>query len=153
MVFGDPAELAAYQALVAAFEVAHPGIDIELIHIPSQSDYRLRLGADFAAGDRPMSCSSTTVAMRRSRPWACWSRWMPYLPDSDVIRDSDFFPEATDPFRWRGELMCIPQNISSLVVYYNKDLFDAAGLDHPAEDWTWDDFLATAKALTRDLDG
>ena len=48
MVFGDPAELAAYQTLTAAFEEAHPEIDLELIHIPSASDYRARLGVDFA---------------------------------------------------------------------------------------------------------
>jgi multiple sugar transport system substrate-binding protein len=48
--------------------------------------------------------------------------------------------------------MCIPQNISSLVVYYNKDLFDQAGIAYPAKGWTWDDFLASAQALTRDLD-
>jgi multiple sugar transport system substrate-binding protein len=49
--------------------------------------------------------------------------------------------------------MCIPQNISSLVVYYNRALFDAAGLAYPADDWTWADFLAAAQALTQDLDG
>ncbi|MGH2543377.1 MAG: extracellular solute-binding protein, partial [Ardenticatenaceae bacterium] len=49
-IFGDPAELAAYQSLVAAFEAKFPTIDVELIHIPSQSDYRARLGTDFAAG-------------------------------------------------------------------------------------------------------
>jgi multiple sugar transport system substrate-binding protein len=49
--------------------------------------------------------------------------------------------------------MCIPQNLSSLVVYYNKYLFDQAGLAYPNSDWNWDDFLATAKTLTRDSDG
>lgn len=49
--------------------------------------------------------------------------------------------------------MCIPQNLSSLVVYYNKGLFDAAGIAYPADDWTWDDFLETAQALTLDTDG
>ena len=50
MVFGDPAELKAFQGLVAAFEGKFPAVDVELIHIPSQSDYRKRLSADFAAG-------------------------------------------------------------------------------------------------------
>ena len=50
MVFGDPAELKAFQGLVAAFEEKFPSVDVELIHIPSQSDYRKRLSADFAAG-------------------------------------------------------------------------------------------------------
>jgi multiple sugar transport system substrate-binding protein len=49
--------------------------------------------------------------------------------------------------------VCIPQNISSLVVYYNQDLFDAAGLPYPPDDWTWDDFVETAVALTQDFDG
>ncbi len=153
MVFGDPAELAAYQTLVAAFEAAHPEIPVELIHIPSASDYRLRLGADFAAGD---PADVVLINYRRFAPFAAMGSLeplAPYLRRSDLISDSDFFPPATDAFRWRGQLMCIPQNISSLVVYYDKDLFDAAGLAYPSDDWTWDEFLSTAQALTRDLDG
>ena len=49
--------------------------------------------------------------------------------------------------------MCLPQNLSSLVVYYNRDLFDAAGVPYPEAGWTWADFLAAAKALTKDIDG
>ena len=153
MVFGDPAELAAYQALTEAFEGEHPDIDLELIHIPSPSDYRLRLGTDFAAGD---PADVVLINYRRYAPFAAMGvlePLAPYLRSSDVIDDVDFFPEASEPFRWQGQLMCIPQNISSLVVYYNKDLFDDAGLAYPADDWTWDDFLATASELTLDDDG
>jgi len=46
-----------------------------------------------------------------------------------------------DGFRYKGDLWCIPQNVSSLAVYYNKALFDTAGLAYPADDWTWDDFV------------
>ena len=153
MVFGDPAELAAYQSLTDAFEAEHPDIDIKLIHIPSPADYRLRLGTDFAAGD---PADIVLINYRRYAPFAAMGvlePLAPYLRESDVIDDADFFPQASDPFRWRGQLMCVPQNISSLVVYYNKDLFDTAGLAYPADDWDWDDFLATASALTLDLDG
>jgi multiple sugar transport system substrate-binding protein len=153
MVFGDPAELAAYQSLVAAFEEEQPDIEVELIHIPSPSDYRARLGVDFAAADPP---DVVLINYRRYAPFAAMGvlePLAPYLRRSDVISDSDFFPVATEPFRWRGQLMCLPQNISSLVVYYDKDLFDAAGLAYPEDDWTWAEFLATAQALTLDLDG
>ena len=153
MVFGDPAELAAYQSLVTAFEVAHPDTDVELIHIPSPSDYRLRLGADFAAGRPP------DVSLINYRRYAALAARgvlepvEPYLRASRVITERDFYPQAIDPFRWRGELMCLPQNISSLVVYVNRDLFVSAGVPLPEADWTWDEFLAAASALTRDLDG
>ncbi len=153
MVFGDPAELAAYRSLVSAFEAEHPEIAVELIHIPSASDYRARLGADFAAGT---PADVVLINYRRYAPFAAMGvlePLAPYLRRSELISDADFFSQATDPFRWRGQLMCIPQNISSLVVYYNKDLFDAAGLPYPSDDWTWDEFLAAAMALTQDLDG
>ena len=51
MVFGDPAELSAYQKLVDSFKQTHPELQVELIQIPGQSDYRKRLAADIAAGD------------------------------------------------------------------------------------------------------
>ena len=153
MVFGDPAELAAYQKLVDAFHTTHPDIQVELIHIPSQSDYRNRLAADLAAG------SPADVLLINYRRYAAFANvgalepLGPYLEKSNLIKESDFYPEAIEPFRWNGELVCIPQNISSLVVYYNKDMFDTAGVDYPAEGWAWDDFLSTAQTLTKDLDG
>ena len=39
------------------------------------------------------------------------------------------------------------------MVYYNKNLFDAAGIAYPTADWTWDDFTEDAKALTLDTNG
>jgi multiple sugar transport system substrate-binding protein len=58
-----------------------------------------------------------------------------------------------DAFRWRGEQLCIPQNISSLVVYYNRDLFRKYGVPEPADDWTWNEMVGTAASLTRDGNG
>jgi len=50
MVFGDPAELAAYQQLVEAFNAAHPDIQVELRHVGSQGDYQKQLVTAFSAG-------------------------------------------------------------------------------------------------------
>ena len=153
MIFGDPAEKAAYESLVAAFEAKQAEIDVSLIYVPDQRDYRKRMGADFAAG------TPADIVLINYRRYAAFAAkgvlepLAPYLDASDVIKESEFYPESTRPFYWHGKLMCIPQNLSSLVVYYNKRLFDEAGIAYPAADWTWDDFLATAKALTRDTDG
>ena len=153
MVFGDPAELAAYESLVAAYEARYPASEIELIHIPGQGDYRQRLAADFAAGT-----PSDVVLINYRRYASLAARGAleplgPYLTRSNMIQPSDFYPEAIEPFRWEGELMCIPQNLSSLVVYYSQAAFDQAGLAYPSDDWTWDEFLQTAQALTEDSDG
>jgi multiple sugar transport system substrate-binding protein len=153
MVFGDPAELAAYQGLEAAFQAGHPDIDVELIHIADQGDYRQRMAADFAAGT---PADVVLINYRRYGQFAARGVLEPLGPrlaGSTLVREADFYEEALSPFRWNGQLMCIPQNLSSLVVYYDKDAFDAAGLPYPADDWTWDEFLSTAQALTIDRDG
>ncbi len=153
MVFGDPGELKAYQAIVDTFESRNPDIDVELIHIPSQNDYRQRLGADFAAGT---AADVVLLNYRRMVPFAARETLVPlgpYLGASQTISGTAFYTETLSAFTWNGTIWCLPQNLSSLVVYYNKDLFAAAGVPEPAADWTWDDFLAAAKALTRDTDG
>jgi multiple sugar transport system substrate-binding protein len=47
-----------------------------------------------------------------------------------------------------GQVYGVPALIDNLAIVYNKDLFEAAGVDEPTADWTWDDFRAAAKALT-----
>jgi multiple sugar transport system substrate-binding protein len=153
MVFGDPAELAAYQTLVDAFHAKHPEIKVELIHIPGQSDYRKRLAADLTART---PADVVLINYRRYAPFANLGALTPlddYLAQSELISKDDFYAESFDPFIYQGQLMCIPQNLSSLVIYYNKELFDQANVPYPAADWTWEDFLATAQTLTQDTNG
>lgn len=153
MVSGDLAELQAYQTLVTSFEDRNPDVKIELIHIPGQSEYRTRLAADFAAGS---PADVVLINYRRFGPYAAKAAIEPlgpYLEKSTVISKDDFYSQAIEPFTWQRQVMCIPQNLSSLVVFYNKNLFDQAGVAYPKTDWTWEDFLSTAQKLTRDLDG
>jgi multiple sugar transport system substrate-binding protein len=153
MVFGDPEELAAYQTLVEAFEATHEDIDIDLQHVPSQSEYRQRLAAAFSAGEPP---DVMLINYRRMAVFADQGGLEPlteYLAGSDLLSEPEFFPAAIESFQWNEELWCIPQNVSSLAVYYNRELFDQAGLPYPADNWTWPEFLATAQALTQDTDG
>ena len=111
------------------------------------------MAADFAAG------TPANIVLINYRRYAGFAAKgviepiAPYLAKSTVIKESDFYAEAIEPFMWDGQLLCVPQNLSSLVVYYNVDLFKAADVPEPANDWTWDDFLSAAQALTKDLDG
>jgi multiple sugar transport system substrate-binding protein len=152
MITGDPSERQAYIDLVEAFHRVYPDIQVEITHIPSAREYRTRLATEFASGKPP---DVTLWNYRRYANFAAGDLFEPlgpYLKESDLIQPDDFFPIALEAFTWQGELMCIPQNISSLVVYYNQDLFDAAGIPYPPNDWTWTDFIETAVALTKDFD-
>lgn len=153
MVFGGPEELAAYESLVAAFHAAQSDVAVELRYVPDQAEYRRRLAADFSAG------AAADVMLLNYRRFATFARQGgleplgPYLAQSEALDEDDFYTAVIDSFRFDGQLWCIPQNVSSLVIYYNQDLFDAAGLPYPSDDWTWGDFLAAAQRLTVDQDG
>ena len=152
LISGDPADEDAYHTLVAAFMAANPDVQIDLLNIPGQGDFRRRLAADFAAGAPP---DIFLINYRRYGAFVAAGAIepaSPYLAQSAQIRAEDFYPQALTAFTWRNELMCMPQNMSSPVIYYNKESFDAADVAYPAPDWTWDDFLATAQTLTNDSD-
>ncbi len=50
--------------------------------------------------------------------------------------------------RYNGKLLYLPYEQSIHAVYYNKKIFDQAGVPYPKAPWTWDDYVATAKKLT-----
>ena len=65
-----------------------------------------------------------------------------------------FFPGAVDAYRYQGNLYAMPVYGSTMVMFYNKTLFDKAGVAYPTDEWTWHDFLEAAKKLTiRDSKG
>lgn len=52
-----------------------------------------------------------------------------------------------------GRIYAFPQGLQSSAFFYNKDMFDHAGLTYPTDRWTWDDVRAAARQLTLDPDG
>ena len=151
VAFGDPVETAGYQTMLEAFEQANPDVAIDFAPVATQDELLARLTTAFAGGQPP---DAFLVNYRKYGQFAGQGVLEPvagYLERSDVIAEDDFATTALEAFRFDGsELTCLPQNVSSLVVYYNADLFAAAGLDPPSAGWTWDDFLTAASALTSD---
>ena len=152
LISGDPTDEAAYQGLINAFAAEHDDIAVNLINIPSSGDFRKRLAADFAAGTPPDLFLINYRNVGRFAASGAVEPLTDYLAKSTLIKTDDYYPQALAAFQWNGEQICMPQNISSPVIYYNKALFDAVGLTYPTDEWTWDGFLETAKAMTQDTD-
>lgn len=153
MIWGDPEERKAYEQLIAAFKAQQPGVQVELVYTPNAANYYLRMAIDFAGGT---ASDVYLVNYRRYAQFAVSGQFEPldaYVAGSRKVRLNEFFPQTLGPYYWQGKLLGLPQNISSLVVYYNKDLFKAAGQPFPDPNWTWNDFVKTAKALTKDTNG
>src|SRR5690606_38960792 len=67
---------------------------------------------------------------------------------SENITDSTFYPAALGAFARDGVQYGLPVTFSTVLLYYNQDMFDAAGVAYPDESWTWDDVIAAAENLT-----
>jgi multiple sugar transport system substrate-binding protein len=80
------------------------------------------------------------------------------LPLDDLAASSNldlsmYWPQAITGSKYNGILYALPRDMSNVILYYNKDLFDAAGVAYPNDDWTWNDLLSAAQSLTLDKDG
>ena len=148
-LFGDPAEIAAYKELIAAFEAANPDVKIALIPVGKQNDHMAKLTTSFVGGDPP---DLFLVNFRRYGQFAeknVLEQLGPRIFERGKIKAEDLFEQPVEAFTFNGSLTCIPQNVSSLVVYYNKALFDNAGLPYPDGKWQWPGFARAAKVMTR----
>lgn len=153
LVFGDPEELKAFRDVITAFKDEEPNLTVNVVEASDRDDLLARLSTSFAGGKPP---DVFLLNYRFYGQFAARGVLEPLegrVDDSDVFQQEDFYEPALDAFRFDGALTCLPQNISSLVVYYNRDLFQKAGVPEPEAGWTWDQMLDRAIKLTRDEDG
>ncbi|MEM6946180.1 MAG: extracellular solute-binding protein, partial [Pseudomonadota bacterium] len=145
----SPEQVEVEAEAVATFEAANPGVTVEIQAMPP-SDYWPRVSALAASGDLPdvMAMSSGF-----EQEWAEADNLMdlgPFIADASL---DGYFESAVAIGQIDGRQVAFPQNWVAPVMYYNRDAFEAAGVDHPSADWTWDDFRAAAEALTVDENG
>ncbi len=133
---------------------AELGINVEM-QVISTPDYWTRLQAAAAAEDLP---DVFTMSSGFVDEWAANSLML----DIQEYVDRDIMPEAENyftglfdvaryPDKNESNMYAFPFAFVETVLFYNQDMFDAAGVEYPnPEGWTWDEFLAAAQALTTD---
>ncbi len=147
-----PEQLGVWQKAVRAFEEANPDIRVRLDNVEYRF-YWAKLQTMVAGGTPP------DVAFMESTRFPAFVKKGTLLKLDDFIAAdkqldlSDFYDIALDAYRWQGGLYGLPNDVAVIVTFFNKDLFDKAGIEYPKKGWTWADYLEKAKALTRDFDG
>ena len=134
------AENARLQEMVDTYNDQNPGVNVTLNQVP---DYDTVLQTAMAGGEPP---DVFYIDSFRLPDYVAADSLMPI---GDQMDDpDDFFPSLRQAFTINDTFWCPPKDFSTLALQYNKDLFDAAGLDYPTPDWTWDDMRTAAEALT-----
>jgi multiple sugar transport system substrate-binding protein len=147
-VSGEREETAVYRAIVTAYENDNPGIEVKLIEVADRDDHLTKLATSYAVGDPP---DVFLINFREYSQFVVRGAITPFegYVDDAGIDLAEYYPAPIEAFTYQDALQCMPQNVSSLVVYYNTDLFERAGVEEPNAGWTWEDFRATGETLTQ----
>ena len=145
---GEESELVMRPEVVKMFMEKHPNIIVEEQPVPGEYDTTVL--AQIAAGDPPDVFVSGDVFVAPFIKDGVAADLTPFFEADPDLKEEDFYPSVIDYFRGPdGHVYMLPDAVDVQRIYYNKDLFDAAGVAYPSEGWTTDDFKQTAAALTK----
>jgi len=151
-MWGDDAEVATLEATIARFNEEFPWITVEIIQV-DRGEYEVWMNTMAAAGTLP---DTAIMAEPMVIGWAERGALLPIDVDA-IIQAVGDTPLPHLGFQHGGQTLAysVCNNIVSL--FYNVDMFEAAGVDMPpktwATAWTWDEFIDVAKSLTLDSAG
>lgn len=129
-----------FQALADAFHEKNPDITVTLKEY-DPTEYNTLVTADLAAGSGP-----DIITQKEVKYLTTFQEGGQLLDVSDVKLPDGI--GGADSYKVDGKAYAVPYRQDAWVLYYNKALFDAAGVDYPDGSWTWDDYDAAAKELT-----
>jgi len=129
--------------------------DFEIIHTPIPSDYYTQIKTQIAGNTVAdlLWIDQDNMSMASEGVFLPIDQCVASAAPKSAGDTKDYYPDILGTAMQGGKLYGLPWIAQPVVVYYNKALFDAAKLPYPKAGWTWDDFYATAKALTKDTTG
>lgn len=156
-----PAQMALTNEIKRRFEAENPDIEVQ---IEFNATARDKVYVEMASGTSPDTFYVVTDAIPRLamkgaiEPLSAW-----YARDKTITL-KDYFPKVVQALRYappaahipkdEQELWAAPIHFSTNILFYNKKLFDEAGVPYPNDSWTWDDMVRAAQKLTkRDAQG
>ncbi|HEX5859335.1 MAG TPA: extracellular solute-binding protein [Microbacterium sp.] len=132
-----------FQLLADGFSEKYPDVTVELKEY-DPAEYNTLVTADLAAGVGPDIITQKEV------------KFVPTFQEGGQLLDvSDVeLPDGiggASSYEIDGTAYAVPYRQDSWVLYYNQDLFDAAGVEYPDGSWTWEDYDAAAAELSEGL--
>jgi sn-glycerol 3-phosphate transport system substrate-binding protein len=138
-------------SIVADFEAENPDIKVNAIYSGNYDDTRVRALSALNSGD------PAQLAVMFSIDAYDLIEQDLILPFNDLVSGSEganwlnsFYPALMANGNIEGKTWGIPFQRSTIVAYYNKDMFRAAGLDPESPPTSWDELISMGKALTKD---
>ncbi len=144
--WGDVQDAVVYEAMVKAWHATQDQYRASVEQYPG--GYYEKIQANFAAGD------SADALYYQGWMWQAYAESKVLSPlDPYIEKDGlkDKFPEVENyknNTQWQGATYMTPTDVGSLVIYYNKDMFDKQGISYPKKGWKWEEFQQIVQKLS-----
>ena len=142
--FETDAQKAMMQSLIDGFNASQDEYEASHVYVPF-ADYEKQLTLGIASGELPDLVILDGCGMASFSQLGLFGD----ISDADINWD-EYMEGPMESTMLDGKHYGIPFATNCTALFYNKDLFDAAGIDYPDENTTWDEFHEMAKALTKD---
>lgn len=151
MMWGAPEELAVWQSVVDDFHAANPNITVK-VDVSDWDSYWTKLNTLIAGNTPPDVFAMDAPLFLDWQSRGALLNLQPYIDKNPGFLDG-FYPQTLAAYKTSDGYFGLPRDFQSIVLFYNKDMFDAAKQPYPTADWTYADLLTAAKALTIDSNG
>ena len=150
MMWGDPAELEVWNQIVADFHQANPNITVK-VEVSDWDSYWTKLKTLLSAETPPDVFAIDAPLYLDYQSRGVLLNLQPYL-DTNPDMLKGVYPQTLEAYKTPDGMYGLPRDFQTIALFYNKDMFDAAGVAYPTGDWTYDDLRDAAKQLTKDSD-
>ena len=147
-----PEQIDALKLLVKEFEKKNPDIKVRIETAPSgTASVFQKLKISIAGQNPPDVFYMVTDRLDEYIQKGAILDISDYVKNDFPSIENVYFPQAVKSCYKNGRIYCFPFHFSTDILFYNKDLFDSAGVDYPKDKWNWNDLLKTAeKTRVRD---
>ena len=151
MAWGAPEELAVWQQIADDFSAANPNIKATM-DVSDWDSYWTKLDTLFAGGTPPDVFAMDAPLYLDWQSKGVLLNLTPYIDATPGFLDG-FYQEPLTGYKVGNDYYGLPRDFQTIVMFYNKDMLDAAGVAYPQQGWTYDDLRAMSKKLTKDTSG
>lgn len=129
------------KTLIRGFQAQGNNISFKLENIVG--DYTTKLVTQVSAGTAPDLIWISDTQVRQLASKGVLTDLSEYYDEMNINED-DIYESMLSTGMYEGKQYMIPRDYNHIVTYYNKALFDEAGVDYPTDGWTWEEFVDTA---------
>lgn len=155
MGWGTDSEVATFTAMIEQYEKAYPDVEVEYI-VVADNEFDTKLQTMIGAGECPDVFYCNIDNMMKYAATGNLLDLTEYYENNEIFEQGNVWECLLDLYRFDGEnqgtgsIYAMPKDVSAFPVFYNKDLFKAAGITAPTAEqpWDWNDYLEAAKKLT-----